>query len=92
MFTSDVIVVMLSVLVVIIVPSIRELLKNYKSSIFNDVKQLVLDYYSSLDTNIDHLSESNRNLKETLQHFKEIQDLKLSGIENRLDKLEKIIE
>lgn len=92
MLSADIIVVLLSVLTVVVVPLLRSFLTNIKSSIFEDTKQVVLDYYSSLDSNIDHLLESNRNVKDSLTHFKEVIDLKLTNIEKRIDSTEKRID
>lgn len=87
--SADIIVVLLSVLTVVVVPLLRSFLTGIKSSIFEDTKQVVLDYYSSLDSNLDHLLESNRNIKDSLAHFKEVMDLKLNNIEKRIDATEK---
>ena len=92
MLSADIIVVLLSVLTIVVVPLLRSFLTNVKSSIFEDTKQVVLDYYSSLDSNIDHLIESNRNIKDSLAHFKEVMDLKLNNIEKRIDSAEKRID
>lgn len=87
--SADIIVVLLSVLTVVVVPLLRSFLTGIKSSIFEDTKQVVLDYYSALDSNLDHLLESNRNIKDSLAHFKEVMDLKLNNIEKRIDATEK---
>lgn len=89
MFSADVIVVLLSVLTVVVVPLIRSFISGLKSSIFEDTKQTILDYYSTLDSNIDHILDSNRNLKDSIVHLKEVTDLRISAIERRLDNLEK---
>lgn len=89
MLSADLIVVLLSVLTVVIVPLIRSYISGLKSSIYEDTKQIILDYYSALDSNIDHLLDSNRNIKDSVAHVKEVIDLKISSIERRLDNLEK---
>lgn len=92
MLNVDIIIILLSILTVVLVPLIRYILDRFKDGVFLDTKQVILDYYSSLDANIDHIIESNKALKSQILHLREIFELKIDSIKIRLEKLEKDAE
>jgi hypothetical protein len=68
----------------------KGILNGFEASVFDKTKQIILDYYSALDSQIDHLSESDRFLKDSIVHLREVFELRVSSIEKRIEKLEKI--